>query len=473
MLWWHTIGLLSIAGLLIAKGLRGKYIGDEPRCRKCQSKLPDSSSKTCPTCNIRLDADDIIVGNKKIQWRWILSACLVPLLWQPTIDLYRHWEGMHTEQWVSIDTIFQKAIAGDISALEELDRRINYEPPNKQDIRKIAAYAVAHHGGSPLDDVGRGWINIVDSLDFGRYLTLEEQNLIFPKYAQASITCREHVRVGDPLPIMISYDNYRNGMSGYRYWHEPVRVLIDDVIVLEGSPGAWRKRQYDWIQSSTSLLGYMLTYVSTDNIRLGAQQVQYQGVHIFNNQRYDVQINKPSWTGELVLETTVEFLPKDSEDLVTWIDRPELLSFIKWSLNVELSDPQDWGGAIRVYLDHLQSDDESTYLPVSCELLQTLPVPVAFEFFIEADSDNYPATLISSPSLFYARDYNNLVAFKPGTAFSGLYILKVPRLQTNEIHIILRGSKEVARRTIDMYQVWKGELRYGPFKLDSNQQENH
>jgi hypothetical protein len=42
----------------------------------------------------------------------------------------------------------------------------------------------------------------------------------------------------------------------------------------------------------------------------------------------------------------------------------------------------------------------------------------------------------------------------------------VPRFEEDEIQVILRASRDVARQTVDLYEIWKGELRFGPFKVE-------
>ncbi len=465
MWWWHTFGLLLIAGLLITKGLCGKYKGDEPRCRKCKCKLENASCTQCPSCQIELEPDDITIGLKKIQWRWIMLACTVPLFWQPTIDLYRHWEGSRTEHWVSTSKEFEKAISGDASAIRELNRRIDYDPPSEKDIRNISAHAVARHESQRLDKIGQAWLKVLKSLDYHGYLSQEEKDLVFPKYAQATITCREHVRIGDPLPIKISFSNYKHGLVDYKYWLEMQKITVKDFVILEGTEDSWRERPRDWANPRRTVSHYKFTSVQTGNIPIGVHKLQYCGKHILNNPRFDPKVDPPSWTNEFILETTVELLPSDSEDLVTWVDRPELLSFMKWSVNLELSKWNNIRSLFRSYIKEIQGDDTSTYIPIRCELHQSLPEPIAFEFVVETGSASYPATVFGSTVIQYTGRNKDQFVCKQGDKCGNTYILKVPRLQTDEVYITLRASKDAARKTLDMYRVWKGELRFGPFKI--------
>jgi hypothetical protein len=42
----------------------------------------------------------------------------------------------------------------------------------------------------------------------------------------------------------------------------------------------------------------------------------------------------------------------------------------------------------------------------------------------------------------------------------------VPGFEEEEVYVILRASRDVARQTVDLYEIWQGELRFGPFEVE-------
>ena len=64
MLVWWLIPVLAIAaagfiGSLLILGVRGRYVGGEPRCRRCSYQLTGNQSERCPECGLALDDDGI------------------------------------------------------------------------------------------------------------------------------------------------------------------------------------------------------------------------------------------------------------------------------------------------------------------------------------------------------------------------------------------------------------------------------
>ena len=55
---------------------------------------------------------------------------------------------------------------------------------------------------------------------------------------------------------------------------------------------------------------------------------------------------------------------------------------------------------------------------------------------------------------------------RTGEASGIIVTTSVPRFEEEEIHIILRSSRDVARQTADLYKIWKGELKFGPYRIN-------
>jgi len=108
-------------------------------------------------------------------------------------------------------------------------------------------------------------------------------------------------------------------------------------------------------------------------------------------------------------------------------------------------------------------------LNISVFLSDPSPIPIAFDLVVEADgSELETATdvdrnrprwgVCSSPSV---------LAWNRGEEWGAVYrVVRVPRFTADEVFVILRGSRDVARKTVDMYEVWQGELRFGPFRVE-------
>ena len=61
---------LFVSAALLFLGLRGRRVGDEPRCRKCRYNLTAAVSAKCPECGIELDRTTVCWGLRRIVAIW-------------------------------------------------------------------------------------------------------------------------------------------------------------------------------------------------------------------------------------------------------------------------------------------------------------------------------------------------------------------------------------------------------------------
>lgn len=57
------------------------------------------------------------------------------------------------------------------------------------------------------------------------------------------------------------------------------------------------------------------------------------------------------------------------------------------------------------------------------------------------------------------------LVFRKGTRVLAAVGLTILTEEVDDLTIILTASRDVARRTVDLYEIWQGELRFGPFRV--------
>jgi len=72
------ISIFLLSAVLLVFGLRGRRIGDEPRCRKCKYNLTGAISANCPECGTAISSATIRRGSRKV--RPIISSFAVLLI---------------------------------------------------------------------------------------------------------------------------------------------------------------------------------------------------------------------------------------------------------------------------------------------------------------------------------------------------------------------------------------------------------
>ena len=68
---------------LLVSGLRGRRVGDEPRCGKCDYILLHLESQNCPECGTEISAANTVIGQRKRRPGQVVAGIvllLVPLL---------------------------------------------------------------------------------------------------------------------------------------------------------------------------------------------------------------------------------------------------------------------------------------------------------------------------------------------------------------------------------------------------------
>ncbi len=83
-------------------------------------------------------------------------------------------------------------------------------------------------------------------------------------------------------------------------------------------------------------------------------------------------------------------------------------------------------------------------------------------------SQDLPEDAYKVRGLVYRRPELELV-FRKGTFVDAAAGVSILTEEVDDITIILTASRDVARRTVDMYEIWKGELRFGPFRVQRSE----
>lgn len=113
---------LGAVALLIV-GLRGRRVGDEPRCRKCKYNLNGTTSENCSECGASISARSICWGLKKT--RWLSTAISLFLIVSLITCTYATYTG--TIQWIyyyPYSWLRDSAMNGDKAAVGEFLRRM-------------------------------------------------------------------------------------------------------------------------------------------------------------------------------------------------------------------------------------------------------------------------------------------------------------------------------------------------------------
>ena len=418
---------LLLAGLvLLVRGLRGRRVGDEPRCRECGYNLTGITSSRCPECGGTINEAEVVFGvRRRRRFSLALGAVLSGIavlglgLWGSGLISRVNWYAC-----LPSSMLVHWAEGDDRQAIVELKRRVRSQKVSGSDVSELVPIALARHGASPRPSDLHLWAEILALLDSDDYLTDEERGHFYKELLIVDFQVRARVRQGEPLPVRAQYEvrtgacdlwSFTLGKSWLQLGQEEAVACPWDVSnwLVVDRPGL---RSYGYKRETLSL----------------------------EPQRYPMELtakiilSKPEgdWTKIVKLRREVEILPANAEDPITITYDPSVAPVLKEAISfpsLYIAPPESGWARIDLMV----------------EIRGPLPVNVAFDVMVLADGRETYAT-----SLAMARESEGSGTFAPWVLVSSATAAK------GEIAIILRSSRKVAAHTVDLYDIWGGELRF-------------
>ena len=159
----------------------------------------------------------------------------------------------------------------------------------------------------------------------------------------------------------------------------------------------------------------------------------------------DPEVDEPIWQRELEVSAGTEFVAADGPDPIAMVEDPSLGETLKHTLTLRSAyrQPSRQGGREFYHWSLILAD------PAGLDL--------AFEVIAVADGVEYR---VGSASWSKGTDR---------WPDHPLHLRNQPRIppEVEEVEVILRTSLEVASRTLDCFEVWKGELNLGRVRLEA------
>ncbi len=479
----HVFVCVLVGLLLFRRGLRGRYVGEEPRCRTCTYQLTGRlDAERCPECGTELSPDTIVRGLRKPRWGFVIAGLLVaPTLWWSTKDsmqavvdavVYAKWYRYYPTRLVLCD-----AQADQLDAITELERRIHTGSLSRGECNRIAELALTRIDQGTAAKHTPAYVRILARLNDRRLLSGQQRDQLFSSLARTSLTVRPVVRQGDPVALRLDYHSLRSEMSGYCFWHEPIRVRVAGREVFTASGEDWRNRSADWHWYG-SALPTTLTILGENALPVGMASVEYAEQHVFKDSCGTYWgTEDPSWLGEISLAATMEILPSYATDPVSWVVDPDMENRLREAMRVCMGDfcilgkptadpPASPGD---VYPAYVETHQDHGILHVRVGFSEPAPVPVAFDLVIQAGGLELPTEAfiwIWTRARESAEPVRPDLTWNLGEVGERDVEVEVQPFTANEVYVILRGSRDVARRTVDLYEVCQGELRFGPFPVE-------
>jgi hypothetical protein len=426
---------LSVIGILVFLAMLYRpRRGTMPHCPRCDYNLTGLTSERCPECGTTITPANLVYG-EKVRQLWLKLAALavvVGLLIPAVRWAWSHdWYRLKPTSWVLSDLESSDARLKS-RALTELDRRFRAGSLSKsQENRLINICLKEQTAANPsIPMVNYLWVPL------GGRLSPSQQATFFEQIVQLQMTVRPRVIAGGTLPAELRCKTW--GPTLPQFWFRlkddatPARLDGKAAKQWQGSGGSLGTAGCGGGSSSNSSIPLTAWEGSTapgqHRLSLTVQ------VELWDN-ALGLQQNAPLLhRGELLVESDFEVLATEPADYIKLIDDP----------------PQRAALQDAIRLENVRS---STFMDGQTQLglrSRNVPINVAFELLARAAGrEQHIGTM-------------HMARGKP-SAWVVSFQLSPP---DSRFDLILRTSKQVAMETVDLFEIWRGELVYPDLRVE-------
>jgi hypothetical protein len=401
---------------LLKAGLWPRRWGKERRCGRCEYLVENISADRCPECGSLLAGLGTVRGERRrlpALWGSGAFLLLVAVLWGGSriygdVKLYQ----LKPTRWV-FDDLESKDVRAQERGWKELINRLEAGALSGSWEEKMGDVSLSVHLASPGSLRGDQSIKFL----WGQYkagrLSTDQVEGFFRQMVRSKWKIRPVVLVGQDLPYHVEAVRYlRDGWMRFGVTGD-FRAIFDggfEIMFIHDSVHGGSSRQAPGQQDVE--IPYFVEY--------------YQGQY----EREKEANAKPIWRGEFVHREKVKVLAKTSDEYLRLIDAPELSEAIRKSIRIDK-------------LGYYQNQF-SFQFDMSCK---SPPINVAFDVFARIDGKEYLA--------------NQAVVGKGLESDFGGYLTSdniIVQLKPKRLDLIFRTNAELAGKTVEFFDVWKGEL---------------
>jgi hypothetical protein len=428
--------LLILAGsgiVLIKAGLWPRRRGTEHRCRKCSYVVDNISSERCPECGNLLHGRGTAKGHR--YRRPLHSAAgvllLVLFLGWGARQIYQsvNWYQHKPARWVVKDLAAGDAATQD-RAWSELMRRRGQGQLSKGGEERFTDALLADRQlwtvtpsrartlifGSRYE---QSFQILWDQLEAGKLTPAQADHFFRNLSTRIPWVIRPLVLVGQDIPYAVDGGYELPNLPSRGWW---MRVGLvggtgEDDIITEGSlpSSPWQS----WI-----LLDSAKKTAGEHDVEIHYFAAYYRGPYRSD----EANKQKPIWRGEFIHHAKVKVLTEPTGEFMKLVDAPELAEEIKGNIRIE-----------KFTLDPARSRYHFTFQTTGP------PMNAAFEMLVSMDGKEYPL--------------GNLTMPRSGHSVYNIHIGAFPsQVKPQRVDLIFRTDRRLAEKTVDMVEVWKGEL---------------
>ncbi|UCG16982.1 MAG: hypothetical protein JSV19_02895 [Phycisphaerales bacterium] len=415
--------LLPLGLVFLKVGLWPRRQGDAPHCRKCGYNLTGLESARCPECGTTLDKRTVVSGVRRRRPGLILAgiASLLPLLAGIVLAITDvNWYRLRPTTWVISDA--QSSAAGTArKAWRELTRREKDGSLSVSHRHRLIEASLREQGTAAPGPCLNEFVDFLGRNYAAGRLSERQTQTFLQQGMRLSLHVRARVRAGCEIPytvrteMRVPYELFWQGMTGGD-------ISIDGVPT--GHQAGFDSR------GSGTLLGSSGRRVSCD---APGKHTMTIAVHVglYEGNFSEREASDLRYETDTSVEAAFEVLGPDAEDIVSVVDDSALKEEVTACITPRDFRTRSWGRSDRINLEGMVD-------------IASAPVGVAFEVFARFGRREFSLGSIAckADGSHHSSGVNGTVTEPLGETFD----------------LILRGSRDAAESSLDVFEFWEGEV---------------
>jgi len=424
--------MLGAGVALLYLGARGRRVGAEPRCRKCDYNLTGLASQVCPECSTPFAPRGVIHGTRRPRWGVTSLGALLAVAAITTVFTvaYDKLQGGGVYRYYPFSWVLRGALAGNLDAQDEIERRIIAGSLTDAHVATFADVALARQIAGTGTAWTQRWIDWLDALFLARRLDSARRQRYFEQILHYHLDARPVIRQGDPLVLAMRSFSRGPTETVQPYFRE-LRCLSLTVnqAPLDCPPGVMQYHVGRAGDNWLTVHEYRLPALEPGTY-LVACTVEERLMH--QSDSFRAQMG-PYVARTVDLTARVRVVAADALDPVHFLQLPaqqaamQSAVIFEWITQVVRADGQP---CHQIVCANVSAGDP--------------PAPGAFEAFVRTRDGEFAL----GPVLVGA------------DLHTGCLDTYQPCIQEATVDIILRPNADLARGTPDLYAIWGGELVY-------------
>ena len=423
---------------LLRRGRRGVLRGTAPHCRKCGYNLTGRSSDRCSECGADLnEADAVTVGHRSPRLGLLLTGCVIALV--GSVPLLRlgyvffateRWYQYAPTRWVLADAQSADPNRCDRAIRVLLDRQFEGDLATEETRDFIATCQAWNNTLTRSSPLRATIVDALNSLGQSGLLREEQHERFLKSLLHVELHVRPRVLSGWKIPVEVRVNSV-NLINLGTLSTVPELSLDDRPLDIRELSEELNDRGDTGIHAlwlpSSDLGKHKLTVLVATEVRQFAGSAQNLEL-----------VFRREWKWPLAAEFVVIEHGHDAEIKIT--RTPDIDAAIPGCFAMRSCEVSD-----------RYSDDKGQFCTtVSGQLQATgpLPIGVAFDILVESAGQSWDVGRIAAAKGAYKApsyiDFNGILPSKP------------PR----HVDIVLRPSTDAAMNTVDIYEIWGGEIRF-------------